>query len=85
MHLRFQATVRTANPQVGSVIMKFGGRYWDRTSDLFGVNQDAAPALTCANALTLRNRGSSTMQPDAFRCSSHRSTTRRRAPHLLPV
>ena len=28
-------------------LLFFGGRYWDRTSDLFGVKQDAAPFLSC--------------------------------------
>jgi hypothetical protein len=57
-----------------------GGRYWDRTSDLFGVNKDAAPALTCAYALTCGNG----KQYDVVRCGSTQFSTVRHGP-VLPV
>jgi hypothetical protein len=60
------------------------GRYWDRTSDLFGVNQDAAPRLTSGNATTCGNaravQSSTTRLGAAQRCSALPS-----APHLLPT
>jgi hypothetical protein len=34
------------------------GRYWDRTSDLFGVNYGTKTALTCGNKTLAGRRGS---------------------------
>ena len=34
-----------------------GGRYWDRTSDLFRVNERSAPPLTCDFVLTSESIG----------------------------
>ncbi|MBP1782070.1 hypothetical protein J3R08_001920 [Micromonospora sp. HB375] len=40
---------RKATSRSREVAFDLRGRYWDRTSDLFGVKQDAAPTLTCNN------------------------------------
>jgi hypothetical protein len=36
------AAIRTANMQVSGMITLYGGRYWDRTSGLFGVKDRRA-------------------------------------------
>ncbi|QKW17212.1 M23 family metallopeptidase [Verrucosispora sp. NA02020] len=53
------------------------GRYWDRTSDLFGVKQDAAPTLTCGNGNLLVGVG-------AVECCSARLGAVQGTP-LLPI
>jgi hypothetical protein len=61
-----------------------GGRYWDRTSDPFGVNQDAACPSSSGNATTRRNAGavqSNLMHHSAVQCRSEQ----RCAPQLLPI
>ena len=60
-----------------------GGRYWDRTSDLFGVKQDAAPTLTCRNEKPQVGAGAVERrcgQLDAVQRHSAPPT----APHVLP-
>ena len=44
-----------------------GGRYWDRTSDLFGVNYAKHGALTCGNATSAGQRGPVELASAPFR------------------
>jgi hypothetical protein len=60
-----------------------GGRYWDRTSDLFGVNVDAAGSLTSANTRRCRSAPSVRRSWTPFN-AVQRGSERPRAPHLLP-
>jgi hypothetical protein len=85
-----QSKVQQANSRLPATLVTgylpakiYGGRYWDRTSDLFGVNQDAACPSSSGNATTRRKAGavqSDLMHQSAVQCRSEQ----RCAPPLLP-